>query len=242
MTTDWAQGIIPKLIEWIKDLFEKTDAQGAVLGISGGIDSAVSCGLLVRALGPERVHGFALPCHSTPTDFDHAKLVASAFGVSLTLCDLTSAYDTLLSAFHGVDGLAAANIRPRLRMTALYAHAQTLGCLVCGNGNRAEWMTGYFTKFGDSGSDFFPLLSFNKAQVRALGRALGVPQVVIDKAPSAGLWDNQTDESELGVSYDCIDAWLEGEPVPEASLHVLERLKARSEHKRSMPPFFAYKA
>lgn len=235
---EWAEQTLPKIVDWIRNIVTEAGARGVILGLSGGLDSSTSCGLLARALGSDRVLGVAMPCHSISQDFDHARRVAEAFGVQLTVCDLTETYDALLRHTGPLDGLAAANIRPRLRMTTLYALGQQRGYLVCGNGNKAEWMTGYFTKFGDSGCDFLPLLSFTKTQVRALARALGVPGEVIDKAPSAGLWPGQTDEAELGVTYDQVDSWLQGEELPQKAKLRLEELKKRSAHKRSMPPFF----
>ena len=132
--------------------------------------------------------------------------------------------------------LTDANLRARLRMTTLYGIANNLNYLVSGTDNAAEILTGYFTKYGDGGVDILPLANLTKREVYEWGRILGVPQSVLDRAPSAGLWDGQTDESEMGTTYAMIDDYLEGKAVPEADQMIIERLNKRSEHKRNMPP------
>ena len=132
--------------------------------------------------------------------------------------------------------LASANIKPRLRMITVYAIAQTLGYLVCGTGNKDEVTIGYFTKYGDGGSDFMPLADLTKGEVREIARVLNIPSVVIDKPPSAGLWEGQTDEQEMGLTYDVLDAYVSGQPVSERDAREIECRIRASEHKRSMPP------
>ena len=131
--------------------------------------------------------------------------------------------------------MATANLKPRLRMTALYALANQLGYRVLGTGNLDELTVGYFTKYGDGGVDFLPLGSLTKGEVRDLARELGVPQQVIDKPPSAGLWANQTDEGEMGLTYQQLDAYLRGEEVPEDVRQRIQDLNAASLHKRTLP-------
>ncbi len=137
--------------------------------------------------------------------------------------------------------LGDANMRARLRMTTLYAVANNFGYLVVGTDNAAEWHTGYFTKYGDGGVDLVPLVHFTKGEVRELAKILGVPEEIINKAPSAGLWEGQTDENEMGTTYNMIDAYLKGEEIPEKDRTIIERLHAVSEHKRNIaahPPKF----
>ena len=129
----------------------------------------------------------------------------------------------------------AGNVQARLRMTALYAYAQSHQALVVGTDNAAEWLTGYFTKFGDGGVDVAPLLRLRKEQVYALAELLGVPQAVCDKAPSAGLWQGQTDEAEMGVRYTEIDAFLRGESISDTARRQIDFWHQRSHHKRRMP-------
>ena len=130
------------------------------------------------------------------------------------------------------------NLGARLRMTTLYAVGGHLGYLVVGTDNAAESYTGYFTKYGDGGVDILPISHLTKGEVFAMGRYLGVPEQILTKAPSAGFFHEQTDESEMGVSYDDIDAFLRGEPVTENKQAIIEHLHRISEHKRIMPPAF----
>jgi NAD+ synthase len=233
-----ARKLVDFIKSWISHVISASGAGGAVIGLSGGIDSAVCAALLKEALGPERVITVQMPCNSIPLDAEHARLAAEALGLKMLEVDLSEVYDvyakTLNSTIKPSD-LAAANIKPRLRMITLYAIAQTRGYLVCGTGNKDELTVGYYTKFGDGGCDFMPLADLTKGEVRAVARGLHIPQAIIDKAPSAGLWEGQTDEKEMGLTYDVIDAYLSGEPVDEASRREIERRNKASEHKRKMP-------
>ncbi len=131
-----------------------------------------------------------------------------------------------------------ANVKPRLRMSALYFIANSLNYLVVGTGNRSELTLGYFTKYGDGGVDLLPIGGLLKSEVRALGRELGVPDRVIDKPPTAGLWVGQTDEAEMGFSYDTLEAYVTKGPsaVDKAVAERIERLRKVSDHKRALPP------
>lgn len=225
---------------WIREQFAYSGAKGAVLGISGGIDSATLAGLLAKVLGPENVIGVIMPCHSQPVDEEYARLLAAKFGIKTYKVELSQAFDSLFSAI-GADGLElgalpAANIKPRLRMATLYAVAQQHGYLVCGGGNRDEIMYGYFTKYGDSGVDLLPLADLLKGEVRALAKYLGVPKEIIDRPPTAGLWAGQTDESEMGITYDDLDKYLATGEAAEEVKTKIERAVARSEHKRKFAP------
>lgn len=234
------QKVTEYLTEWIKDHFSAAGAKGAVIGISGGIDSSVLAGLLCRSIGKENVIGVIMPCHSQPIDEEYAIELAEAFGIRKYKVDLTKAYDQMVSSIkeEGLDlgALPSANIKPRLRMAALYSIAQQYGYLVCGGGNRDEIMYGYFTKYGDSGVDLLPMSDLLKGEVRALALHLGVPPNIIKRPPTAGLWAGQTDEAEMGLTYEELDNYL---ATGEAENNVKEKIDkaiARSEHKRKFAP------
>jgi NAD+ synthase len=231
-----------RIVAWLQEYAAQAGARGYVIGLSGGIDSACTAVLCQRAVD-EHVLGVLMPCHSTPEDGKMARLVAERFGLRTITVDLSTAYDALLAALPPrTTELAKANLKPRLRMTTLYALAQSHGYLVAGTGNKSEIAVGYFTKYGDGGVDVEPLGELYKWQVRQLARELDIPQPVIDRPPSAGLWAGQTDEGEMGIRYDDLDATLAaieaGQPgsVDPAMLAKVRRMTASSDHKRTMPP------
>jgi NAD+ synthase len=226
------------LSDWIRDTVTASDGTGTVFGISGGLDSAVVAALCKLAF-PNHSLGLLMPCHSDPADAEDAHLIARHFRIAAATVDLSHAYDALLASLGETltdlpeDALARANIKPRLRMTALYVFANHLGYRVIGTGNRSELAVGYFTKYGDGGVDLLPLGNLTKTRVRELAARLEVPQRIIDKPPSAGLWPGQTDEGEMGLSYAELDAYLSG--ASSAGGERVEALAAASAHKRSLP-------
>lgn len=225
-------------INWIREQVKASGCKGVVVGESGGKDSATVTALCVEALGKENVVGITMPCNSLSTDTEHAKLVADTFGIKLLEVNIAGAFNTLkntIEAEHEVSDLAAANIKPRLRMTTLYAVAQSLNYLVVGTDNLSEMVMGYFTKWGDGGYDFNPLGDLTMREVLELGRELGVPEPILTKAPSAGLWQGQTDEQEMGVTYKAIEEYIKTGTTDPASLEVIERTNKRTQHKREMP-------
>lgn len=230
---------------WLRAQVQQAGLEGYAVGLSGGIDSAVSAALAVRAVGRERVWSAWLPCHSLEEDRASAMLVAEALGLNPATVDLGPAFDAFMAALPPGSEMACANIKPRLRMTALYFLAQSNRALVLGTGNKPELMVGYFTKYGDGGVDLEPLGELYKHEVRALARVLDIPEAVITRAPTAGLWPGQTDEGEMGVTYDMLDAILaawEADVEPEAPPEIVakvQRMVALSAHKRALPPVFA---
>ncbi|MGI8975656.1 MAG: NAD(+) synthase [Thermomicrobiales bacterium] len=263
LTVD-AELLANQVSAWLKARLEESGARTFVLGLSGGIDSAVVCGLAARGVGADRVLGVIMPSASNPDDAVQAARVAAAFDVKTLTVDLTS----LAQTFHGsmptevalealrilpsdasdVDArrqLATANVRPRLRMTTLYYVANLVKGVVLGTGNKSEAMIGYFTKYGDGGVDLFPIIDLYKFEVRTVAAHIGVPQSVIDRPPSAGLWQGQTDESEIGLTYAQLDEALvaiEHGDTSGIAPEVLERIKsmnAVSEHKRQSIPTFS---
>jgi NAD+ synthase len=232
-------------------------ARGLVVGLSGGLDSAVVA-RLAQLASPGAVVAAILPCHNDPSDEADAAAVAAHFSLTTIRIDLAPAYESMaacvqtalgkLSKLSNVMATASqasttdrrplADIKPRLRMTTLYALANRLNYLVAGTTNRSALAAGQFTKYGDGGVDMLPLGRLLKREVRALARDLGVPAQIIARVPSAGLWIGQTDEEELGCTYDELDRYLDEGPeamAPAAALKV-ERLIRSAEHKTQLPP------
>ena len=232
--------IVNYLEGWIKERFGEANAKGAVLGISGGIDSALLAALLARTLGAENVTGVIMPCHSMAIDEDYARLLAEKLHINTIKVDLSDSYDTMFAALSAAgcepSGLAAANIKPRLRMITLYAVAQQKGCLVCGGGNKDEITMGYFTKYGDSGADLLPMADLLKGEVWACAEYLGVPQEIIDRPPTAALWEGQTDESEMGITYKELDAFIASGSGTREIKEKVEKAEKRSAHKKKFAP------
>jgi NAD+ synthase len=239
---------IEKTVEWIRSYCASAGAKGALVGLSGGIDSSVVAHLLKMAF-PETSLGVILPCKSSPSDKEHAESLAKSAGIRFVEVDITSDHESVLSKVEGMFGgdvigadeqlykrMSDANLRARLRMSTLYAFANNMNYLVAGTDNAAEILTGYFTKYGDGGVDFLPISNLTKREVYEWARYFGVPVEIIDKAPSAGLWDGQTDEDEMGVTYNAIDDYIEGKSISEKDIDIIERLKSRSAHKKKMPP------
>jgi NAD+ synthase len=238
---DYAR-LADEIAAWMRGKLSEAHATGFVIGLSGGVDSAAVAALCARAAG-EHVLGVWMPCHSVPEDQRFAQMAAEALGLELNSVDLSPVYDAFLTALPPGTDMARANLKPRLRMSAAYYLAQSHNYLVAGTGNKPEIMVGYFTKYGDGGVDIEPLGELYKHEVRELARVLSVPQPIIERAPSPGLWPGQTDEGEMGITYAEIDAilaaWAAG-TVPDLlpdRIAKVEGMVARSVHKRALPPF-----
>jgi len=231
------------LVSWVKDRVLAAGRKGTVLGLSGGLDSSVLAVLCYRAF-PRSMLGLMMPCYSSQEDMEHARVVASKFSIPTEEVALSTVFDTLLEvlpesrAEPAVSRIAEANLKARLRMLTLYYFANRLNYLVVGSSNRSELSIGYFTKYGDGGVDIMPLGNLVKGQVVELARFLGIPQEIIDKPPSAGLWEGQTDEAELGLTYEEIDRYLITGEVSNELRSRIEAMIAFSEHKR-LPPLIA---
>lgn len=223
---------IEDIVKWMRETVENAGAKGLILGLSGGIDSAVVGALAKRAF-PDTTLGLILPCESDENDEADARLVAEAIDLKIEKVDLTQTYRQLISSsFNSENRMARSNIKPRLRMTTLYYYAQDLGYLVLGSSNASEFYIGYYTKYGDSGSDLIPLAEFLKNEVYELARELGIPSKIIDKEPSAGLWEEQTDEKEMGFSYATLNAHIRGEKADGEIGEKIDIMHKNSEHKR----------
>jgi NAD+ synthase len=228
------------LTGWLRARADEAGAVGAVVAVSGGVDSAVVTGLCVRAF-PQATLGVLLPCHSDPKDLADAERVCRTLGAPFTAVVLDGVYDALTAALrmspqYADHPVAQANLKPRLRMTVLYHFANRMNRLVVGTGNRSEAYVGYFTKHGDGGVDAMPLGNLVKSEVRALATYLGVPEDIVARTPSAGLWPGQTDEGEMGFTYTVLDTYLlTGQAPPDARVRI-EQLHEKSAHKRRTPP------
>lgn len=225
--------------EWIKARVGEIGAKGAVVGLSGGVDSAVISVILRRVFGRDGMLAVIMPCHSNPEDHEHASILAEKFDIRCKVVDLSDVFDLYrleLGIEDNEHSLSLANTKARLRMTTLYALAQENKFVVCGTGNKAELTVGYFTKYGDSGSDFLPLGDLLKCEVYDIARLLGVPDEIINKAPSAGLWSGQTDEKEMGLYYGDIDRYVATGKGDAQIISRIKTLNSRSAHKRATPP------
>jgi NAD+ synthase len=230
-----------KLTAWIKGKIDTAGGKGAVFGLSGGVDSAVVAVLCIKAF-PKNTLGLIMPCHSMPEDREHAELLAKQFAIptqTVVLDGILDTYWKILPDFHtdeSLKRLAQANLKARLRMITLYYTANQLKYLVVGSGNRSELTVGYFTKHGDSGVDLLPLGNLVKKDVRELARFLKIPQAIINKAPSAGLWEGQTDEDEMGFTYEELDEYILTGKAPDDLKKRIEWMRATSAHKCTTPP------
>ena len=197
------------LTSFIRDAVETSGTQGVVVGLSGGIDSSLSAALAARALGPERVHGFLLPYRtSSPESERDARAVAEHLGIPHRVIDISPMVDAYFAMEPDAPAERRGNKMARERMTILFDQAKKLDALVLGTSNKTEILLGYSTVFGDNASSLNPLGDLYKCQIWQLSRHLGLPAQVIDKAPSADLWPGQTDEGELGFSYETADEVL----------------------------------
>ena len=198
-----------KTVSFLRSYFAESGRKTAVVGLSGGLDSAVALALCVRALGKKSVVAVLLPSHSTPKkDMDDAKALAKKLGVktfSFNIGKMVASFGSLSS-----DRLSRANVSARVRMIILYSIAGERNGLVVGTGDKSEFLLGYFTKYGDGGADLFPLADIYKTEVRILARHLGIPDSIANKPSSPALWKGQTAENELGFSYEVADEILQG--------------------------------
>ncbi|MTI94281.1 MAG: NAD(+) synthase [Firmicutes bacterium] len=233
--------VTEKIVSWLREKVAEAKCRGAVVGLSGGIDSAVTAALIKRAFGSECLAAI-MPIESSSVDLEDAWAVARKLEIETTVIDLEAAYRSLVTAAEpgglelGPDNLALANVKPRLRMTTLYYLAARNNYLVAGTGNKSELFTGFFTKYGDGGVDLEPIGDLVKIQVQELARHLGIPEQVISKTPSAGLWPGQTDEGELGFTYAQLDEYiLTGATDPEAEPKIRD-LNSKVQHKLTQPP------
>lgn len=229
-------------VAFIKKLLDESGARGIVYGNSGGKDCAL-VGILCKA-ACDNTLGVMMPCESARNfgeDMADAIEVSEKFGIEHRTVDITNAKKAVVEALDGItelNSMALTNIAPRLRMTTLYAIGAAEGRLVAGTGNRSERYMGYFTKHGDGGCDFNPISDLTVREVYEFLTYLGAPENIIKKAPSAGLFEGQTDEADMGVTYDAIDDYILFGKVNEADKAIIDRYHKRSAHKLKMPALY----
>jgi NAD+ synthase len=225
---------VEKRVGFIKDILEKAGAKGIVYGNSGGKDCTL-VGILCK-MATDNILSVIMPCQSKQnykSDKEDALLTCEQFGIPHIIVDLTKAKETLIESLPEITTSASVNIAPRLRMTTLYAIAQTKNYLVCGTGNASEAYMGYFTKWGDGAYDLNPIADLTVTEIFDFLRYLNAPSSIIEKAPSAGLFEGQTDEAEMGITYKEIDFYIKTGDC--AKKEIIEKAHKISEHKRNMP-------
>lgn len=238
----WAY--INEIETFLKEKAQQANASGFIVGISGGIDSSLVFSLAKRVF-PNNTLGIVMPVKQmTASDLSDIAELEKAQNAKFQTVDLTQTFQALQQQLLLNNHLALSNIKPRLRMTTLYALAQENNSLVLGTDNADEVYVGYFTKFGDGGADLLPISKLTKGEVRFLASLVGVPECILNKAPSAGLWEGQTDESELGFSYAQLDFFLNHldnfelikQNLEPQVIDKIQTLHYKTEHKRHLPP------
>lgn len=232
-----------KIVSWIKRQLKEAKAKGIVVGLSGGVDSSLVAALTKETVGKNRLLALILPCHSQSADLKDARLMAKKLDIRTKTIDLSKTYDNLIKILPKAKAgsIAYANLKPRLRMLVLYYFANKLNYLVCGTGNKSEYKVGYMTKHGDGATDILPIGALLKRDVRKLAKELRIPERIITKPPTAGLWPGQTDEGEMGITYPELDDILERleskkrQVIPKGKVDKVKEMIRRSEHKRQGP-------
>jgi len=246
--------VISEITHFIRRQVEESGAAGAVIGLSGGVDSSVTAALTVKALGSSRVLGLIMPYLTTPKeDVEDAIQVAKMLDIDYKIIDITGIREAFARAIPDFDEsniIACGNLLPRIRMTLLYYYANKNNLIVVGTGDKSELLIGYFTKYGDGGVDILPIGCLYKTQVRAVGRYLKLPDNIVNKPSSPRLWPGHLAEEELKLKYELIDCVLFcifdlGYSVEDTvrklgvSRDIVQRVLTmyeRSKHKRRLPP------
>ncbi len=230
------------LIRWLQEKVRAAGAQGIVFGNSGGVDSAVA-GILAKRAFPSNCLSLILPCETSTVEIQDAQDFAHSFNIPYHTINLDSIYNILCAQLDNhLEGqptnleLARANLKPRLRMLVMYYMAQNHNYLVVGTTNKSEMAVGYTTKHGDSGVDLQVLGGLIKSEIYELAKYLQVPDRIIAKPPSAGLWEGQTDEEEMGISYTELDDYIKTGKGSPRVIEIIKTLSFKSEHKRVLPP------
>ncbi len=252
--------VVRRITDFVSRYVSEAKAEGVVVGVSGGVDSACVAKLCSLALGSERVLALIMPEKGvTPgEDVEDAIALCDDLGIERKIIEISPAVNAFCNMLGCADGIPLANIKPRVRMICLYYYANSMNRLVAGTGNKSELLAGYFTKYGDGGVDFLPIGDLYKTEVFELAEFLGIPERIRKKKPSARLWKGQIDEEEMGISYAVLDSILKAmeklklldEEVGEKEIEkiaeisgakkkevemVVEMVRANA-HKRKLPP------
>lgn len=231
------QNYINYLVNWIKNQVKKANKSGVIVGISGGIDSALVAVLAKKAF-PNDSLGLVMKIKDMSNkDLQDISKLVKKFDIQTREINLSNIYENFVDTLKLEDKMSLANLQPRLRMSTLYAIAQEKNYLVLGTDNLVEMYIGYFTKYGDGGVDLLPIVNLSKTQVYNLAKELGINEEILNKAPSAGLWENQKDEDEMKFSYKDFDQFLQDKSkLKKSVVDRIEYLHEISQHKRNKIP------
>lgn len=240
------QKLIEDIADWIKEQVEQAGKKGVVLGLSGGLDSTVAAFICKKALNEQNILAIVMPCHSEEKSLKDAEIAADFLKTPTQYIDLSPVYDSFLSILPEASQTEHANLKARLRMATLYYFANKSNYLVVGTSNKSERSVGYFTKYGDGAADILPLADIHKTELIQVAKEINVPQRIINKPPSADLWQGQTDEDELGITYKELDEILNSiernEKLADIDKEKLVKgLIQKSIHKRQSPSIFKRK-
>ena len=220
--------------KFLQEYLEQSHCKGYVLGLSGGVDSSLVAAIARKAVGKDKLYCYAIDIESNKADIEDAKKVAKELDVNLEVINLTETYHSYLNSLKGEEfiRLTKSNLKVRMRMVALFAYAQEHSALVLGTDNMDERYVGYFTKYGDGAADLLPIVYLTKSEVREAAKLYGLSSLLADRVATAGLFEGQTDEKEMGVSYKDLDAFLLGKKVEKSVEERILHLHKISEHKR----------
>lgn len=229
---------LKEIESFLKNYLESNHMDSYVLGLSGGVDSSLVAAIARKAVGKDRLYCFAIDIESNPQDIIDAKSVAKELDLNLKVVNLTDTYHSYLKDLSGEDfiRLTKSNLKVRMRMVALFAYAQEKKGLVLGTDNADERYVGYFTKYGDGAADVLPIVHLTKSEVRDAAKMYGLSEILANRVPSAGLFEGQTDEKEMGISYKDLDDFLLGKEIDPKAKERIEYLHKISEHKRKAIP------
>ena len=225
---------LKEIEKFLKEYLKESHCESYVLGLSGGVDSSLVAAIAKKAVGKDKLFCYAIDIESNKQDIIDAKKVADQLGVNLEILNLTKTYKSYLKDLKGKNfiKLTKSNLKVRMRMVALFAFAQEHKGLVLGTDNMDERYVGYFTKYGDGAADVLPIVELTKAEVREAAKLYGVSEELVNRVPSAGLFEGQTDEGEMGIKYEDLDKFLLGGKVEKSVKERIEHLHKISEHKR----------
>ena len=220
--------------KFLQDYLEQSHCKGYVLGLSGGVDSSLVAAIARKAVGKDKLFCYSIDVDSNKADVDDAIQVAKELDVNLEVINLTETFHSYLKELKGEEfiRLTKSNLKVRMRMCALFAYAQEHSSLVLGTDNMDERYVGYFTKYGDGAADVLPIVYLTKSEVREAAKLYGLSKVLAERTPSAGLFEGQTDEDEMGIKYADLDNFLLGKEVDDATKARIQHLHKISEHKR----------